>query len=274
MFYLVGPSRTFFLGFVEEDQPVATLLEGNSIKGITSKAEMRCETQVEAWMGLCEQVTGFLKAGYIASTFPGLEKFVPPERPFVGLFPEELKGVHVRFTSLTQEQLAAGLCRLQEVHEALTTKPKGTKLTATEYGFEFVSHHVKVALCKLSPAQWETYGVRAQEIFEDRKSIDATTLLPSGEGEWWLPTQGGLLDVYLRAFLGEVWNAGGRFTANGGESWILDVKKPFDTASVINLPWYQQYPGIFNELSKAGLLGGRKLAITPAAAPSGFSFFL
>lgn len=274
MFYLEQSGDSFFLGYVEENNPVAMLLGGTTTKGVTSKQEVRCETQQEAWEALCTQVALRTRNGFVTKPYPGYDRFLPPDNPFTGVYPDVHKGVRVRFTAVLDEQFKAGLDRLRDVHAVLGKEYPKVKVSVTEYGFEYSSPTHKVTLRKLSSAEWETYGTRAKEVFTDRGFVDTENLLPSGDGVWWIPTRQELLDVYLRAFLGEVSASGGRFTSDGGEEWSFNPKKPFEIASVSNMQWYRSGPSIISSLSAAKLLGGPKLSVPVVNSANTFALFL
>ena len=52
MFYLENASRRFFLGFIEKDSSVFTVVEGTREKGVCSKEEMLCASPEDAWYQL------------------------------------------------------------------------------------------------------------------------------------------------------------------------------------------------------------------------------
>lgn len=274
MFFLVNNSSagTFRLGFIEKDSAAVTLLEGNSVKGVLHKAEVLCTTQEEAWRRLCEEVARYQSSGYWCKPLTNIPNFVPPFDPYRGEFPVDLTGIHVTFELLSELQFAAGLDRLKEANEALEGENTGIKVTATESSIEISSAGERKRLSKLSLAEWEAMPNRAKELFDERKVIDSQTLLPTGEGTWWVPTQGGALDIYLRAFLGGVADAGGRFTCKGDESWSFTPQKPFEISAVRKMPWYSQMPSLYNTIMKAGLLGKAPKVVAPAR--TGKSFFL
>lgn len=276
MFYLVNGSSaaTFQLGFIEKDDVAVTLLEGNSVKGVLHKKELLCTTQEEAWLKLCEEVARYQSSGYWCAPLPAIANFVPPFDPYRGEFPVELTGVHVTFEELSTQQFEAGLDRLKAAKEALEAERTGITVTATDASIEIVSGGVRTRLSKLSSEAWEAMPNRARELFEDRKVIDSQTLLPTGEGTWWFPTQSGVLDIFLRAFLGGVADAGGRFTCKGEESWSFSPKKPFEISAVRQMPWFSKMPNLYQAIVKAGLLGSASTPIAAAPARSGINFFL
>lgn len=276
MFYMVNDSSsaTFQLGFIEKEDVAVTLLEGNSVKGVLHKKELLCTTQEEAWMKLCEVVMRFRSSGYRCAPLPSIANFIPPTDPYQGVFPVELTGVHVTFGELSAEQFAAGLDRLGAAAKALEGDKTGITVTATDASVEILSSGVRTRLSKLSLAEWETMPNRARELFEDRKFIDSQTLLPTGEGSWWFPTQSGVLDIYLRAFLGGLADAGGSFTCKGDEWWSFTPKKPFEIAAVRQMPWYSKMPNLYQTIVNAGLLGAASTPRVVAPARTGISFFL
>lgn len=276
MFYLVNDSSaaTFQLGFIEKDDVAVTLLEGNSVKGVLHKKELLCTTQEEAWMKLCGEVARYQSSGYRCAPLPAIANFVPPFDPYCSEFPVELTGVHVTFGELSTKQFEAGLDRLKAAKEALEGEKTGITVTATDASIEILSGGVRTRLSKLSSEAWETMPNRARELFEDRKFIDSQTLLPTGEGTWWLPTQSGVLDIYLRAFLGGVADAGGRFTCKGDESWSFTPKKPFEISAVRQMPWFSKMPNLYQTIVNAGLLGSASTPKVAVPARTGINFFL
>lgn len=272
MFYLENASRRFFLGFIEKDSSVFTVVEGTREKGVCSKEEMLCASPEDAWYQLSALVCRKRAEGFIPATVTSISNYVPPTDVFMDAFVMEFTGVYVQFSELSDEQLAAGIRRLQEVHAALGRKD--VRLAVTDNSFELASNGASVKVCKLTQQEWDSMPARAKDLFGDRKSIDSSTLLPSGAGNWWFGTQSGVLDIYLRAFLGEVWNAGARFTASGDFNWEFQHKKPFDVDAVSRMNWYQDDPSLLNLLNQSGLLGGVTLVVKPAPVATGFELFL
>lgn len=274
MFYLENDSKagTFRIGYIEKDEVAVTLLEGSSVKGVLHKKELLCTTQEEAWERLCKEVARYQSSGYWCKPIPNIPNFLPPPNPYRGEFPVELTGVHVTFDELSELQFSAGLDRLKMANEVLKGEGTGIKVAATDTSIEITSAGVRMQLSKLSLEAWESLPNRAKELFEDKKFIDSQTLLPTGEGAWWVPTQGGVLDIYLRAFLGGVADAGGRFTCKGDESWSFTPKKPFEKSTVRTMQWYLKMPSLYQTIINSELLGNAPKVAGPAR--TGKSFFL
>lgn len=272
MFYLENTSRKFFLGFIERESSTITVVEGNREKGVCSKQEMLCTSSEDAWHQLSGLVCRKRAEGFIPASVPSISNYIPPQDVFMDAFVVEFSGVYVQFTELTDEQLAAGTQRLQDLHKALGLN--GVRLAVTDGSIEISSNGASVKLCKLSQQEWDAKPARAKEIFGDRKLIDSMTLLPTGEGAWWFGTQSGVLDIYLRAFLGEAWKAGARFTASGDPYWEFQPKKPFDVDAISRMKWFQDDPSLLQTLTQSGLLGGVTLVVKPAPVATGFELFL
>lgn len=275
MFYLVHRRKGFFTGYVDGVNPVLTLHEGTAEKGITSKKEMVCNSHDEAWSNLCQHVASYRSEGYRDHPIQTISNFNAPSDPFIGVFPQELSGVLVCFSGIDDVQWSAGCKRLKDVHDSLKQglNVKGVRLAVSEGKIAIQQNGASFVVSRMSALAWEAMPSRARDQFGDRKYIDSKTLMPSGEGQCWICTGGGLLDVYLRAFLGELWTAGARFSAYG-EEWNFDPKKPFESKTVMNSVWNSKYPDALNVLNKAGLAGGLKLSVAPVAIPSSFAFFL
>lgn len=275
MFYLAHRRKGFFIGYVDGDSPVMTLHEGTAEKGITSKKEMVCNSQAEAWSNLCQHVASYRSEGYRDQTVQTINNFIPPTAPYEGQFPEDLSGVLVSFSEIDDAQWLAGCTRLTDVHNALKQglKAKGVRFAVSEEKIAIQLNSASFVVTRVSPQAWEAMPGRARDQFSDRKYIDSKTLMPSGAGQCWICTGDGLLDVYLRAFLGELKTSGALFTAFG-EEWHFNPLKPFDPKSVFSSRWCSQYPDALTVLNKAGLAGGMKMTVAAATATSNLGFFL
>jgi hypothetical protein len=168
----------------------------------------------------------------------------------------------------TEEHFAAGLGRLQEVHDVLSNggakvklvvSDRSVKMSVTETSIQFGLAHMRT---------WETMSTKARELCEERGMFDSTYLLPSGQGLWRMQTCETELDLYVRAFLAGAIEAGAVIGFSADQAWSFSAQRPFHTSDVEALKWYREKPRLLN------LIHGSKPKIAPVVQTEDSDLFL
>lgn len=263
MYYLTNHAGRFIAARADLNTFLITFWEGSTARGVSGKQELACESALEAWEQLCAHVAEARSNGYSPEPIAHSPVDLDAAEAIIDQFALRSRGVYVQVESCTAEQFEKGLAHLENVVRALLDAGHNLAFRMTGQRFELASNSSSICIGIASEREWETISQKARDIFEERSFIDSTQLLPSGKGLWRFLTQESILDVCVRAFLGELKVAGAVFSMTSDADYSFDPLRPFQRQAIQEMDWYRNSPAVIKVLEDAGLVGGikRKLVV-------------
>lgn len=253
MFYIHDSEGSYIVGYVEKGSTEAVMHYGFRDRYLRKELAFH-DTTEEAYQVLCMQMHKARLNGW-EDRDVALSPIDLPECVRDAL-PASARGVYAQVNSCNQQQFEAGQTMLQAAVGALSeTFP--VSLICDAGGFCVKSNGGAVKVTFLSDAVWETYPLKLKEITTARGFFDSSSLMPSGVGRLGFSTCETGLDIFVRAFLAGMIQAGADVTVTGDCDWAFKADQPFDKAQVMGLDWYNNTAlALYDKLVEADLAKG------------------